>query len=382
MKVMKSLKYIGFFDIQNSSVQRNYVTSAANKMEYIVRAIAASGQPVEIRSASSVIENKFKFYKAETKKVSENITLRLPSSWGGNNKVIKKFRTLWNITSLFLYLLQNTKKGESVVVYHSLGYLYAILWARKIRRFKLILETEEIYTDVSEKGDRMKKLEYGIISVADAYLFSTELLNEKVNIHNRPYCVNYGTYQVEKQVVDKFDDGKIHVVYAGTFDPRKGGAAAAAAAEFLPENYHIHICGFGSQKDIEYIKNIIKETVAKSKATISYEGLLKGRGFIEFMQKCHIGLSTQNPDAAFNATSFPSKILSYMANGLSVVSINIKAIKDSAVGPYIHFYEKQAPEEIAATILDCKVNNENRKVIAELNAHFTTDVKLLLNSIQ
>ncbi len=375
---MDSLKYIGFFDTQDASIQRNYVTSAANKMEYIVRAIASSGQPVEIRSASSVIEHKFRYYKSETKRISSNITLFLPSSWGGNNIFIKKIRILWNVTILFFFLLFNARKNEPILVYHSLGYLNAIIWAKKIRKFKLILETEEIYTDVSEKGRKNKQLEYETINTADAYLFSTELLNEKLNVRKKTYCVNYGTYQVEKQVVGKFNDGKIHVVYAGTFDPRKGGAAAA---EFLPGNYHVHICGFGNDEDTINIKDIINDTQKKSKASISFEGLLKGRDFIEFIQKCHIGLSTQNPDAAFNATSFPSKILSYMVNGLSVVSINVKAIKDSKVGPFIHFYEKQTPEEIATAILSCETNNSNREIIENLDSDFKKNIASLLRKI-
>ena len=50
---------------------------------------------------------------------------------------------------------------------------------------------------------------------------------------------------------------------------------------------------------------------------------------LKFIQKCQIGLCTQNIDAAFNTTSFPSKILSYMSNGLEVVGVNIAAIKNS-----------------------------------------------------
>ena len=61
--------------------------------------------------------------------------------------------------------------------------------------------------------------------------------------------VIYGTYNVEKQIANKFDDGKIHCVYAGTFDPRKGGMSAVNAAKFLDEKYHIHILGFGTEKD-------------------------------------------------------------------------------------------------------------------------------------
>ena len=87
---MNYLKYIGFYDLQDSLIQRNYATSAANKMEYIVRAIAKGGQPVKIISSSSVVEEKFRFYKAETKEVCQDVLLKLPPSWGSQGKLIKK----------------------------------------------------------------------------------------------------------------------------------------------------------------------------------------------------------------------------------------------------------------------------------------------------
>ena len=52
-------------------------------------------------------------------------------------------------------------------------------------------------------------------------------------IRDRPYIVVNGTYHSEFERDAGFADDKIHCVYAGTFDPTKGGADAAAAAEFL-----------------------------------------------------------------------------------------------------------------------------------------------------
>lgn len=375
------MKYIGYFDVQDSCVKRHYVTSASNKMEYVAQAIAAETENVEIISMSSVIEPHFKFYKGETKTIYTGVTLRLPFSWGGQNFILKKLRTLWHRINIFVYLLLNTQENEPILVYHSLGYGNIVYWAKKIKKFRLILETNEIYSDVSALAPAMKNLEYKMIGIADGYLFATELLNDKLNNKNKPHTYNHGTYKVEPQITKKLGDGKIHVVYAGTFDPRKGGAAAAAAAEFLPENYHVHICGFGSNSEIENIKEIINKTNQKSKATVSYEGLLKGRDYIEFIQSCHIGLSTQDPNAAFNATSFPSKILSYMSNGLSVVSIRIDAIEKSAVGKHIYYYENQTPQEIANAIKKVDISNDNRTFINALDKKFQNDIKMLIEEV-
>ena len=45
-----------------------------------------------------------------------------------------------------------------------------------------------------------------------------------------------------------------------------------------------------------------------------------------------------------------------MANGLNVVSIDIPAIKQSAVSPTITFYSKQEPDKIAKAVVEAVYN--------------------------
>lgn len=49
--------------------------------------------------------------------------------------------------------------------------------------------------------------------------------------------------------------------------------------------------------------------------------------------------------------SFPSKIITYMANGLRVVSANIRSVKSSLVGEYLTYYDNNTPEDIAKAIM-------------------------------
>ena len=92
-------------------------------------------------------------------------------------------------------------------------------------------------------------------------------------------------------------------------------------------------------------------------------------------------MSTQDPSATFNATSFPSKILSYMSNGLQVVSIQIEAIKHSAIGDKIHYYTEQTPRHIAEAIVSASesVSIDNRTIIEQLNKEFISHLASLLN---
>lgn len=377
---MKSIKYISFFDFQDSKVRRGFVTSAANKIESICDVLNSIGYPVDIVSMSAVEDSRFRFHKGSKKERHQGLTLKLFPSWGGTNKIIRSIRYVWHLSAIFTYLLFNTRKNDIVIVYHSQGYFDVVRWAKKVRRFKMILEVEEVYDDVHKPRFRvMSGAEKRMIEDADAYIFPSEMLENKINRQQLPSAIIYGDYRVEPIIAEKFNDGKIHVVYAGTFDPHKGGAIAAIdSVKFLPKKYHMHICGFGNKADTEFIKKQIEFVQKKSEATITFEGLKMGNEYLEFIQRCHIGLNTQNPSEAFNATSFPSKILSYMANGLSVVSVKIPAVSSAKIAPYLCFYKKQNPESIAKAILETKLENVNRNVVADLAKQFKLDLSNLI----
>lgn len=371
---MEKIIYVGYYNSLNNNQKRNTVLAATNKMNYIIEALDKKFQVV-VLSVSGSKENK-SYPLTKENLYNKSKLILLPTRKYGNvfQRIIQRVLIKY---SLIKYILTNTNQNTKVIVYHSLGYLNTIKFLKKIKKFDLILEVEEIYADVIN-NKKIRKKEIDFFKNADKFIFSTKLLDEEVNKENKPYIIIHGTYKVEEQKSSKFrdKDGKIHIVYAGTFDPRKGGGAAAAAAEFLNENYHMHILGFGSQKDIDNMKKIILEISKKTKCTITYDGLKSGDEYINFIQSCDIGLSTQNPDADFNGTSFPSKILSYMSNGLRVVSINIPAIKGSDIGEYMYYYERQTPKEIAKAIKKIDINDDYnaRKVIFNLDKKFTKDL--------
>ncbi len=375
---MHPIKYIGFFDFQDSKVSRNYPLACTNKMESIAEALVDAGYSVEIISTAVGTNDKFFFSKGEVINRSEKLKARFFPTFGGPNVVIRGVRR-WLTSFCFLkYLLLNTKKDEPIIVYHSTGFRNLILFAKKVKKFKLILELEEVYQDVVDMTEAERQTELDTFAQADGYIFPTKLLNDKINSGKKPYAIILGTYHVEPEITGKFNDGKTHVVYAGTFDPRKGGAAAAAA--FLPDNYVFHICGFGSPKEIADVKVAIDQVNKVTPGKAVYHGTLTGKTYISLIQSCHIGLSTQNPDAQFNATSFPSKILSYMSNGLEVVTVDIPAVKNSAVGKYLNYYEHQTPQEIAKAIAGVQTNHDNRMVIGRLYKDFVLSIDSLIKS--
>lgn len=379
---MEKIFYMAYYNLTNGSERRNAVLSSVNKMNYICEALENNGYNTEIVSASGATEKKF--CKSKKVKLTDKTTLKLFSSLPRLNRIVSVIDRVILKTKLFLYMIKNTNKDSIVMVYHSLGYMSLVKRLKKLKGFKLIIEAEEIYGDVI--GDeKTSQNEYDFFKIADGFIFPTELLSEKVNTEKKPEVIIYGTYHIEKELPKLFSDGKIHCVYAGTLDPRKGGAIASAeSALFLNENYHIHILGFGNEKEKAEMLNTIDSISKKSKAKITYDGLLSGEEYIKFIQSCDIGLSTQNPNGKYNDTSFPSKILSYMANGLRVVSVRIPVVEESGIGKCVCYYDEQTPENIAKAIksIDFSEEYDSRKTIGVLDKAFICDLKTMLKGLE
>lgn len=376
---MKRIYYFSYYDTPNGNT--SVVLAATNKMNYIIDVLTACGYEVVIVSAS-VNRNGNKVY-GEFKKIKDNVSLKTFDSKISKIRLFRFFQFRFLKHKIKNYFKKTVKNNDKVLIYHSLGYAKMYKWLHNKLKAKIIIETEEMYTDVTKVRGYTRNKELQCLNNADAYVFPTILLNEKINSENKPYTIIHGTYNVEKDYGEKFNDDRIHCVYAGTFDPRKGGVAAAAAAQFLNEQYHIHIIGFGSKKDEELLIKQIDEISNNTTCKLTYDGLKSGEEYIKFIQKCHIGLSTQNPNASFNDTSFPSKILSYMANGLRVVSIRIPAVEQSAIGKYMYYYNEQKPEKIAEAIKKVDINDayDSRKIIRLLDKNFKSEMKTLLEEI-
>lgn len=262
--------YIGYYVLYDSQVKRSFVTSAVNKIKYMLKSFSKAYEKVKVFSVSRNLEEKYKLYHSETIN-SGNVSIYHPTSWGGKGRFHLFIGRQWLKLCLFFYLLFNAKKDEHVYVYHATGYGYSIILARKIKRFKLILEVEEVYSDVQKHRSKLRKYEERYFNSADAFILSTILLNNYVNKRKLPFVVINGTYEVEEIIADKINDGKTHAVYAGTFDVRKGSAAAAAAAaEYLDKNYIIHICGFGTKTDEATLLELIRSNNAKNEFYIHF----------------------------------------------------------------------------------------------------------------
>lgn len=374
MTINKRIKYFTYRGSDDEGQCRNNSPAADTKVDYIVSVLNRIGYGVDVISRAPSAET---HYISSSVKIIEENRYKYFASFGCTNAILRLFNRWFMGLQFFLWCLFNIKKKEQVIVYHSLGYDSIFNVLSKIKSFTIIGEVEEIYQDVSPQTKRISRNEYKFINACDKYILPTELLDKKINSLRKPCVIIYGVYSIAHIVENKFSDGKVHVVYGGTLDPNKGGAyAAATAAAFLPRNYHIHICGFG---DSSQIKSLIAEVQSQTDAIITFEGEIKGDAYQQFIQKCHIGLSTQNPHAAFNDTSFPSKVLVYMSNNLKVVSARIPVITNSRIVNNVCFYDEQTPQNIAESIiLAAEEEHKENDILYHLDQKFYEDLKALI----
>lgn len=371
--------YIGYFNCDAIRDEKRIAAPAAeNKMGYIVTALSeALGEPFEIVSPAQT--KAYRWVKGQKQALGDGVFLKTFPSFNSRIKPLRAIGHLLSKRAFTRYLMKHVKQEDHLLVYHSLAYTDVIKRIQKRQKCKLTIEVEELYSDVTGNVAQREE-EIAFLQTADSYLFITDLLRQAVNTE-KPSLLSNGTYQALPDYGFRFDDDKIHVVYAGTFRKAKGGAyTAIETAEYLDDRYVLDVLGGGNDEENAAVQQLIEDVSKKTSCKINYVGFKSGKDFNSYIQACHIGLSTQPPDAGFNATSFPSKVLMYMSNGLRVVSVRIPAVETSAVGDRIYYYDGQNAEEIAQVIRSVSLDDgyDSREHLKTLHTEFVEQLKNLL----
>lgn len=383
---MKTIKYIGFYNQVNNNNERVQNLSASNKMNYIAQKLVDIGYLVEIVS-TAWIANESNKQKADSERVTLNKNIEIKYFSDRKTKYFNSVHKIILIIKFMFYLLFNTQRSETVIVYHSPILMIPIYLIKKIKNLKLILEIEEVYGTIWDINPFLSKIEKNMISKADGYILVSELLKESIDTSDKPHIYLYGTYKshdlISKNI--KKDTACIKLVYAGGIEKTKAGAFnSLKIVKYLPENYQLYILGYGSKKDLTELKyQIERSNQALGREAIFYKGVLHGSEYSEFLRKMDIALNPQNP-GQYMETAFPSKLISYMEHDLTVVSTSLKTISSSEFKNYIYQVDEFSPKAFAQKILEVKLNekNKNQKFIDDLDKKFTYQLKDLLFNIK
>lgn len=372
--------YIAEYALKDNKNNLSFSPAGITKMNYIISALIKVGAEVCVYSTSRTL-NKKGFYGSFCEK-EKTVKVKHRATFGYSNSVIHQAEILFSKLQLFYYLLFCVKAGETVVMYHERYYLPILRLIKFFRKkLKIIYEVEELYTVAAGYDAKTVEKEKKGILFADSYIFSNTLLPDLLKIGSKPYTVIHGVYKPAVIKNKKYSDGKVHVVYAGTFDIRKNSAFIALKSTlFLDDNYVFHILGFGNEESVIAIKKLLEEISAKTQCEIRDEGCLIGDEYENFLQKCDIGISPQQFDAAFNDTSFPSKLLTYLGNGLTAVVPEIKVLTQSKISDYLNYYEAEKPELIAEAVKKADLSKSKKSIdyMRTLDDEFCSELLLLI----
>lgn len=371
------MKYIAFYDTPELKIENRYVNAAARGViEYMIE-VLSSVEDVEVISPGRTL-NKKGIYGSGTVELTDKAMLTFPFTFGVRTGIGRLFSLLWTQLWLFLYLFFHTKRGEKVVFYHSLSLMSIITLLSKIKGIKPVLEFREIYSDINKVSKRLTKKEHNYYNCAYAFIFPSEAIKNHLDIGDTPYVLAPGSYISHTYNVSGFNDNKTHLVYAGNLRRDKGGAYLAAdAAEFLSDDFIIHILsGSYSETALSKFEDYIKTLKQKTNCEIVFEGAKFGDEFFSFLSRCDVGLATQN-DGAFSNTSFPSKILTYMGCGLSVVAPPIDAVRFSPIGSDVSEYKVFTGNAVADAVKRLPKTNNNRERVKELDLELKEELKKL-----
>lgn len=373
--ILIKMKYICEYQIPvDNDEGRYFALSAVDKASYIHSVLVRLGNSVEIISPSFAK----KTVKSRIDVIDDRICLISGFSLGWHNTFTKFLSRFSAMLWLFLYLLKNCKKDEKIMVYHGVQNVPVLLLAKKIIGFDIILEVEEIYSSlmVSKKNWR-EYLELKMIKAANSFIFASEVLERTYNVDSKPFAISYGAYKAPPVYSAKANDGRIHIVYAGLIEKEKAAFKSGRIAKYLNSDYYIHIIGYGDKNNISLLKKEIEEITSYTTCSLSYDGLKRGEDYLTFLQSCHIGLCPLSNDNIFQRACFPSKISSYLANNLEVVTTENPVLRNSKYCSFLHFASDDSPASFAEVIKKIKHKRKQmpNDLIRKMDNAFCEDMK-------
>lgn len=358
------------YRVEPTTVGRVRVPAGVAKVEYLRGALLRAGCLVRLVSTALADKGYAPRVKVRLSETETHVylpSLRLPH-------ITRPFQWL----QIAHYLLTAVKGDDVVVAYHSLAYMGPIRLARRLKKFQLVLEVNDVYHAVSATYANRRASEEAFIRGADAYLFMNRIAAAAF-ADGKPHLISYGSYEVPERRADRPDDGRTHVVYSGIIENRRRAASLAVdAARHLDEQFVVHILGFGDEEEISALQRRVEALNSEvRREAVRFHGALYGQEFTDFLHGCHVGLSTHayGPDDSASADlTFPSKIPVYMAHDLKVVSPDLPCVVESPFAAFVSFYTDHSPQSIAAairaTVESANTASTPAEVVAELDRGF------------
>lgn len=370
------------YDNGRSGRSLNSPPAGVSYVDYLVNAIKSTGRRVVIVSIAAGKDKSYFFSKNVVVDENERI-IYLPTLKQRGNFGLR-IAQFFSYLHLLYFIAVKIGKKDKILLCHDRGISVFYKIVRGFIRRQYYYFIGEIFSAIYDKGECSIQSEIRSIQGVKGYILINNLMPKLLgNISN--YCVCHGRYQLPKNAVHEFNDGLIHVVYAGKIDQKDVTDAflAVQVAKFLDNRYRVHVLGYGIPKDIEALEQTIATINMKlQRNVVSYDGCLFGEEYEKFLLSCDVGLCTRVMEDYKASLCFPSKTIVYLAHGLNVVAPDMEVLKTSNISQYISYINGiQTPKKVAEAIMKIKFTDKIIKMqgIDELNNRFVRSLDSMLS---
>lgn len=360
------------YDNGRSGRSLNSPPAGVTYVDYLINVIKATGRKVKVISIATGKNRSY--FCSKTDIVDENEEIIYLPTLKQRGSFSLRLAQIFSYIQILFFLVFRIKKQDKIILCHDRGISFFYSFVRGFIRKQYYYFIGEIFSAVYDKGADSIQAEIKSVLGVKGYILINKVMPKMLgNIPN--YCVCHGRYKLPKGESQDFNDGKIHVVYAGKIDQKDviDAFVAIQAAEYLDNRYRMHILGYGTPKDIAALENKIAAINKEKQINIvSYDGCLLGAEYEEFLLKCNIGLCTRAMTGYKANLCFPSKTIVYLAHGLDVVAPDIEVLKTSDVSNCITF--------ISGELTPSKVADAIMKIKSAHKAEIMNEIELLNNN--
>jgi len=294
-------------------------TAAFHKVLGVSTAIANSGLTCKVVSLAFGRQSDLKKINKSNSQVLNNIPIHYLNSIG-----LPLFKNIFASIILLIYLIKNRIKFTRVIFYNArIELLLGIVCVRLMGK-KCYLDVEDYPTC---DDSFINRISFAICkNLCNSGVLTVSKYNEQ-RIRSKNMLSIYGVYTKVLSPRKIYDT--VNILVSGTLESDTG----ADLVYEMVSNYDklfsklsngitpvFHISGSGSfMSKFKELSNTVPNIF------IVY-GNLSNTQYSDLIKNCHIGLSLKIPNSIIGDTTFPSKTIEYVKNGLCLVTTRVSDV--------------------------------------------------------
>ena len=267
----------------------------------------------------------------------------------------------------FYFIIKKKGPFRKIIIYHSFLFLPLIVLLR-LTGNEFILQVNEVFSRAGSHNPLIYKVfEKIMFYFSSGYILAASPLSKHLPQHKLKHLKEIPLIPgpiFNSEYADVVGDNNIcRLVYAGVVDRKKVGGAfiAVELANLLDDaRYSLDIYGYGMKHDIQDLELQINSCNLESRTKVRYLGSLAHADLINKLVNYDVGLATQYIGTSFSASSFPSKILTYLSAGLHTISASSPPVREWSFSNVIYIYSDKNLVDLVSHIKSLEVVDKSR----------------------